>query len=241
MCRNNESTDQASLLGRIVDRHPTAAKAGSLTCWLAAVGILAAYANGHGFSGVTGFMLTESWLIGVGCIGAPVYMLEYLGRHMTIRALELIAATCFTVAIIVSVFLGTGQAHIAPWTACFLLILFLALGIQAANGAYSLYRRRQIEQEARAEERAERDKDVQAARLIALAEARATQQQRTRELERMLNADTEEFAAITAAFLEEQENRRMKKLGGANSAQILHFVRNQQRGDDLPPTGSDQD
>lgn len=213
-----------------------AASSLSLTCWLAAITTLVLYANRIGLRSTTGFMLTDSWLIGAGSIGVPVLMLGFLGRRLTPRTLELIAAMCITAAIAVTVFVGTGQAHLGGWTACFLLILTLAPGVQAINGAYGLHRRQQIAEQVRAEEGASRERDVREAFLAGILAAKQAQDKRAEELEANLDLPTGELEVMSDAYIRELEQRRARHTGRGRKANI-HLIHSRS----LPPTGSEHE
>ena len=241
MCKGSDEPSQRSILSRIVDRYPKATSASSLGCWLAAITVLVLHANGEAVRGANAFMLTDSWLIGLGCIGVPVLVLNLLGRHMTPRTLELIAAACFTGALIVTIFVGTGQSQMQPWTAVFVLILLLAMGIHTLNGAYALDRRRRIADQVRAEEREKHDEDVHAAYLAGLIDAHAALQKRSEDLEKVLDMPTEELVGLSAALAEEIGSRHATRANRTAGAQILQLFKQGGKSHGLPPTGSEPD
>jgi len=238
VCKVLSEPQARSIIARLVDAHPRAATASSLTCWIGAILVLALHANGIEIRGDRGFLFTDSWLIGLGCVGVPVLVLNLLGRHLNPRILELIAAACFTGGIVVTGFMATGQSHMDPWTTCFLLILFLAMGIQALNGAYGLDRRQQAIEKVRAEEAARRAEDLQASYLAGIIAAHDAQRRRSDELSRLLELPTGEIQELSGHLLEELDRRHQRAASSPHSAKVLQLFN---RDGGLPPTGSERE
>lgn len=248
-----------SILGRLTDRRPRLAGGIGLGFWISAVAVLILRANHIGPRNPAAFVLAETWLVGGGSIGVPVLILNFLGPRLSIRTLELIGAACFAAAAIVTVFVATGQSRMDTWTSAFILIMPLAMGIQAVNGAYGLDKRAAIARRIRAEERAkaalalaeakkERDGAVEDAALVGLVKAFEVQHARASEIRNVLNADTEDLSAACALLTEELADRHARhvvnghnghRTHNGSSAKVLRLVTGKQ--DPHTQTGTDPD
>lgn len=248
----DEEPRPQSVLGRLTDQRPRLSGAIGLTFWISAVATLILWANHTAPQSLTGFMFTESWLVGGGSMGAPVLMFTMLGKRLSVRALELIAAAAFTGAAIVTAFVAAGRASMQPWTAVFTLILLLAMGIDAANGAYGLDRRALIARRVREEERQrtalllaeakrERDAAVEDAFLAGIIKSFEAQHARTAELSSVLASDTEDLSTACAILREELNGRHVRHAvnGHNGTAKILKLVAGNQDPD--AATGADPD
>ena len=104
--------------------------------WSAAVVCLILYAHSR-ILGPTDFSMVESWLIGLGCIGAPIVALRLLGRFLTPVTALCVAGMLTACAGMLTVLVVTGQIRVAPIVAIFALILPEAGAIHAVNAADS--------------------------------------------------------------------------------------------------------
>lgn len=255
---SDDDQQPRSILGRLADRWPRTAAATSACCWLGAITALILHAHHITIRSETAFGLDDAWLIGAGSIGVPVLALNILGPRLSVRSLELIAAFCFAAAAIVTVFVAAGQSHMGTWTAIFICIMPLAMGIQAFNGAYGLDKRAAIARRIRAEEREkaalalaeakkERDAAVEDAYLLGLAKAFGVQHARAAEVSNVLKADTEDLSAACALLQEELVGRQARRVvngqnghnGHHRSAKVLRLVTGKQ--DPHTQTGADPD
>lgn len=237
MCKHDNTGESdphpKSILGRLTDRRPRLAAALGLGFWIAALTALILHANHIGPRGLASFVFTDAWLIGAGSIGVPVLGLNLLGPRLSVRVLELLAAASFVAAIIVTVFVCAGQSRMETWTAVFVLIMLLAMGIHALNGAYGLDKRATIAQQVRAEERAkaaialaeakrERDAAVEDAFLLGITKAFETQHARATELRNVLSADTEDLSAACALLREELDGRHTRHVVNGHNGHHGH-------------------
>lgn len=246
-----------SILGRVAERWPRSATTASACCWLAAVTILILHSHHTVIRSEMTFGLDDIWLIGLGSVGVPILLLGSLGRHLTPRALEMISAVCFTVAIGLTILIGAGLLHVAPLAGDFTVIPFLAMAVQSLNGAYGLDKRERIAARVRAEERAkaaraleearrERDAAVEDAYLAALVKAHEVQHTRVTEVSNVLAADTEDLSAACALLQEELDVRHTRHAANGHARNghnghtaILRLV-NGSRGTHAP-TGTEPD
>lgn len=245
-CNDGTSGDDhrpRSILGRLVSHRPRLASGLGLGSWISAVTVLILHANHIGPHNPATFAFIEAWLIGAGSIGVPVLVLDLLGPRLSVRSLELIAATCFAAAILVTVFVCTGQSHMETWTATFTFIMPLAMGIQALNGAYGLDKRGRIARQVRAEEHAkaalalaeakqERDAAVEDSHLLGIIKSFDAQHARATGLRNVLNADTEDLSAACALLNEALDERYARHVvnghnGHNGNAKILRLVTGQ--------------
>lgn len=253
MCKHDNTGESdphpKSILGRLTDRRPRLAAALGLGFWIAALTALILHANHIGPRGLASFVFTDAWLIGAGSIGVPVLGLNLLGPRLSVRVLELLAAASFVAAIIVTVFVCAGQSRMETWTAAFVFIMPLAMGIQALNGAYGLDRRQAIADRVRAEERAkaaaalaeakrERDAAVEDAYVAALAKAFHVQHARAGELRSILNSETEDLTEACARIREEEPGDQHGANGHNGTAKILRLVAGDHR---FKATGTEHD
>lgn len=234
---SNETTDDdprpRSILGRLTDRRPRLASGIGLGFWVGAITVLILHANHIGPQGLATFMFVDSWLIGAGCIGVPVLILNLLGPRLSVRALEMIGGACFTGAVIVTAFVCAGQTRMETWTAVFILIMLLAMGIHALNGAYGLDKREMIARQVRAEEQAkaalalaeakrERDAAVEDAHLLGIARSFQVQHARATELNNVLSSDTEDLSAACALLQEELHGRHSRHVVNGHNGHPGH-------------------
>ncbi len=127
------------------------AAAASLATWPAAALLLLLYAHGVGITSPGAFAAVWTWLVALGCLGAPVYGLRVAGRRLTAHNARHVGLLFTGAALIATALIATGQLR--PRTAVVYagLILPMAIAVQALNGAEVLRR------EQRAYERGRRD------------------------------------------------------------------------------------
>lgn len=251
MCKHGD-TDESdpqpkSILGRLTEGRPRLTAFLGLGFWAAAITVLILHSNNTGPRSLAAFAFSDAWLIGAGSIGVPVLTLNLLGPRLSVRSLELIGAACFTSAAFITIFVVAGQSHMAAWTALFLAIMPLAMGIQAVNGAYGLERRQMIADRVRAEERAkaaaaleearrERDAAVEDAYLGGLAKAFHVQHARAGQLPSILNSETEDLTEACARIREEVPGDPHVANGHNGTAKILRLVAGDRT---FKPTGTE--
>lgn len=104
-----------------------------LTLWCIAAAIIAADARGAARD-PTAFVFTECWLIGAGCLGAPVAFMRILGRALTSTTCRTVSAANFGAAAALTAGIFNGWRLTMP-VATASLVMLLAAGIQATNAA----------------------------------------------------------------------------------------------------------
>jgi len=106
--------------------------------WAAAATVLALHSTRLALPGAARFAMVETWLVGLGCIGAigcPILPMRGPARCLTPQTCRLIAASCFTLALVLTVLTLGGALHFNAISGVFAVILPEAAGIQAANAA----------------------------------------------------------------------------------------------------------
>jgi len=101
--------------------------------WFIAAAIIAIDARGATHD-PTAFVFAECWLIGAGCLGAPVAFMRILGRTPKPATCRIVSAANFGAAAALTIGNFSGWRLTTP-VATALLVMLLAAGIQAANTA----------------------------------------------------------------------------------------------------------
>lgn len=202
-CANDQS-DHFSLTRWYVGIEPQRAGAFGGCMWTLAAIALVLFVHGD-FLGPTGFTLFECWMIGSGCLGAPLLVSRLLGRALRPGMCLVFSALLAGAAILLTILFGTGQLHVDVLVEAFALIMPESMAIHLVNAADTLTRVEIAVEQARAEERARGDKRLEAALTAAMAEqTRALKQAFIRgfierdkriyefDLERILDGGTDE-------------------------------------------------
>jgi hypothetical protein len=123
-------------------RSTAAVKVLSAATWPAAGLLVLLHARGDALTGPRAFALVWTWLVALGCLGCPAFALRLLGRRLSPPAARQIGFLFTGAALLVTALIAAGQLN--PPTAILyaILILPMAIAIQALNGGEVLDRER---------------------------------------------------------------------------------------------------
>ena len=184
-----------------------------LIFWTGAIVALVVYTH-SAILGIMGFTLVECWLVGGGCLGAPILVTRLLGKRLTKATCNLIAAACACIALLLTALIGSGHLEVAPITGAFIVIMPEALAIHMVNAVDTFTRIEAAVEAVRIEERAMRDRDVKAAYSAALCAAFKALQGPREQVEDLLSTSTGNIAQLTEELIDELDERRARRMRG---------------------------
>ena len=217
--------------------------------WVIAIAILILRAtSAHvGVNDSLYFATAEMWLIGAGCVGAPVFALRVLGRHLSPACCMHISMLLAGGAIAYTALLPA--IHPAPLTAMLVLLPLLAGAIQCANASDALGREQAAEargiagaREAFAIERAALEDQItelratEAARIEQIAGLTAQLATARTESESAFEAGARALAAAVGPEIRAQSDEETGDTGQLPIAEAWPLHRPDARA--LPRTGS---
>ncbi len=116
------------------------AAAASLATWPAAALLLLLYSHRAGITSPRAFAVAWTWLVALGCLGAPVYGLRAAGRRLSATGARHIGLLFTGVTLATTALFATGQLHPRIGVLYASLILPMAIAVAALNGAEVLRR-----------------------------------------------------------------------------------------------------
>lgn len=179
---------------------PRAATALGAALWTAAVAALAMRIWTGAPGSLLLFVLGESWLIGLGCLGVPIMILARLGNRLTAARARIASGTLFGATAVFTAAAAADRMDVI--TATFGLILLLAPAIHLYNAA------RALDDQARALVRGYRTGHTEG-----LLTALAAQRERAADLTAIEQMSIEEITALREALGVEIGARRARLLG----------------------------